>query len=86
MFSSTMTGEQCDLSDFDRGIVVGAKWAGLKKFLTAQHLESLLKKVTRFYKARRGKHSLSSICPCGNALLMRKVRGEWPCWFELTER
>jgi len=71
-------GKKGDLSIFERGIVVGARRAGLS-ISSAQLLGFLCTTISRIYKewCEKGKTSSMRQSSVGeNALLMLKVRGE----------
>ena len=72
-------GKKGDLSDFERGLVVGARRAGLSISETADLLGFSRTTISRVYRER-------SISLGENALLMPEVRGEWPDWFKMIER
>ena len=67
-----------DLSDFECGMVVGARRAGL----------SISKTSLGFTEngPKKRKYPVSGSCVDENALLMSEVRGEWADWLEMTER
>ena len=64
-------GKKCDLSDFDRGMIVGARQGGLSISETADLLGFSCTTGSRVGR---------------NALLMREVRREGPNWSKLTGR
>ena len=66
-------GKKCHLSDFDRAVSVEARRPGLRMSGSTDLLG--------FSRTTDNKRSFVS-----KALLMREVNGEWPDWFELTER
>ncbi len=72
-------GKKWDLSDFERGMVVGARRAGLsiKKLLIYWdfHTQPSLGFTENGPKKR--KYPVSGSCVDENALLMSEVRGEW---------
>ncbi len=70
-----------DLSDFEHGMVVGAKWPGMSISKTADLLG--LSRMENGPKKR--KYPESGSCVDENALLMSKVRGEWADWLEMIE-
>ncbi len=64
-----------DLSDFERGMVVGARRADLS--ISTGFTENGPKKR---------KYPVSGSCVDENALLMSEFRGEWADWLEMIER
>ncbi len=75
---SIRTGKKGDLSDFERGMVVGARRAGLSISKTADlliHTQPSLEFTENGPKNR--KYPVSGSCVDENALLMSEVRGEW---------
>ncbi len=80
-------GKKGDLSDFERGMVVGARQADLSISKTADLLgfshanlgftENCPKKI---------KYPVTGRCVDENALLMSEVRGEWADWLEMIEK
>ncbi len=81
-------GKKGDLSDFERGMVVGARRAGLSISKTADLLGFPCTTISRVYKEWSGKEKISSERSCvdENALLMSEVRGEWADWLEIIEK
>ena len=80
-------GKKCDLSDFDRGMIVGARQGGLSISETADLLGFSCTTVSRSLQRmvrKTKKHPVSSSSAGRNALLMREVRGEGPDWSKLT--
>ncbi len=78
-------GKKGDLSDFERGMVVGARRAGLSISKTADfHAQPSLGFTENGPKKR--KYPVSGSCVDENALLMSEVRGEWADWLEMIER
>ncbi len=77
-----------DLSDFERGMVVGARRAGLSISRSADLLGFSHVTISRVYREgpKKRKYSLSGSCVDKNALLMSEVRGEWADWLEMIER
>ncbi len=80
-------GKKVGLSDFECGMVVGARQADLSISKTADLLgyshtnlgftENGPKKI---------KYPVSRSCVDENALLMSEVRGEWADWLEMIEK
>ncbi len=77
-------GKKGDLSDFERGMVVGARWAGLSISKTGIFMHNHLGLTENGPKKR--KYPVSGSCVDENALLMSEVRGEWADWLEMIER
>jgi len=69
-------GQKSDLSNFERGMVDGARQAGLSISQSAQLLGF---SISRVYKEwyEKGKHPVCGSPVGENALLMLEVRGEW---------
>ncbi len=80
--------ENGDLSDFERGMVVGARRAGLSISKTADLLGFSRTAISRVYKngPKKRKYPVSCSWVDENALLMSEVRGEWADWLEMIER
>ncbi len=68
-------GKKGDLSDFERGMVVGARRACLSISKTADLLGFSRTTISRVYREWSGKEKISS------ERLM--VRGEWADWLEM---
>ncbi len=85
---SVRTGKKGDLSDSERGMVVGARRTGLSISQTADLLGFSHTTISRVYRERseKRKYPVSSSCVDENALLMSEVRGEWTDWLEMIER
>ncbi len=87
-----MVATQCrvkgDLSDFERGMVVGARRTGLSISKTADLLGFSHTTISRFTEngPKKRKYQVSGSCVDENALLMSEVRGEWTDWLEMIER
>ncbi len=69
-------GKKEDLSDFERGMVVGARWTGLSFSKTADLLGFSRTAISRVSSERQF---------CGRKCLV-DVRGEWADWLEMIER
>ena len=80
-------GKGCDLSDFDCGMIVGARHGGLSISETADllgfSLHNSLWSLQRMVRKNK-KHPVSSSFAGRNILLMREVRGEGPDWSKVT--
>ena len=84
---SIRMGKKGDLSDFERGMVVGARRAGLSIKLLIYwdfHAQPSLGFTENGPNKRT--YPVSGSCVDGNALLMSEVRGEWAEWLEMIER
>ncbi len=79
-------GKKGDLSDFERGMVIGARRAGLRISKTADLLGFSRTTISRVYKEGSEKEKISSERPlCGWKCLV-DVRGEWEDWLDMIER
>ena len=79
-------GKKGDLSDFERGMVVGARRAVFQKLLIYWDFHAHTT-ISRVYREWSEKEKISSgSCVDENALLMSEVGGEWAEWFEMIER
>ena len=74
-----------DLNDFERGMVVGARWAGLNISETAHQLGFSPQPSLGFTEngLKKRKYPVSSSSVGANVLLMPEVRGEWTDWFRV---
>ncbi len=81
-------GKKGDLSDFERGIVVSTRRAGLSISKTADLLGFSRTTIFRFTEngPKKRKYPVSGSCVDENALLISEVRGEWTDWLEMIER
>ncbi len=68
-------GKKGDLSDFERGMVVGARRAGLSISKTADLLGFSRTTISRVSREKR-KYPVSSSCVDENALLMSEENGQ----------
>ncbi len=71
-------GKKGDLSDFERGLVVGARRARLSIYKTADLLGFSHTTISRFTEngLKKRKYPVSGSCVDENVLLMSEVRGE----------
>ncbi len=71
-------GKKGDLRDFERGMVVGARWAGLSISKTADLLDFNAQPSLGFTEngLKKRSYPVSGSCVHENALLMSEVRGE----------
>ena len=81
-------GKKLDPSDYDRGIIVGARQGGLNISETADLLGFHTQQSLQFAEngTKNKKHPVSSSSVGINVLLMKEVRGERPDWSKLTGR
>ncbi len=85
---SIRMGKKRDLSDFEREMVVRARWAGLSISKTADLLgfsRTAISRVYREWSQNRENIQWAAVVD-KNALLMSEVRGEWADWLEMIER
>ncbi len=75
-------GTKGDLSDFEHGMVVGARRAGLSISKTADILGFSRTTISRVYREWPEKEKISS----ENVFLMSEDRGELADWLEMIER
>ena len=69
-------------SDFEGGMILGARWAGLSVSETADLLGCSC--TTTWFTKRENKERISSN-QCGQKFLV-DVRGEWADWLDMIER
>ncbi len=81
-------GKKGDLSDFERGMVVGARRADLSisKLLIYWDFHTQPSLVFTDNGPKNIKYAVTDSCVDKNALLMSEVRGELADWLEMIER
>ncbi len=81
-------GKKGDLRDFECGMVVGVRRAGLSISKTTDLLGFSWTTISRVYRegSEKEKYPVGGSCVDENALLMSEVRGEWADWLEMIER
>lgn len=75
-------GKKVDLSEFECGMVVGARLAGLSDSETVNLLGFSHKTISGVYREWSEKQKISG----ENALLMAEARGKGPDWFVRADR
>ena len=77
--------KKCDLSNFDRGMIVGARQGGLSISETADLLGFSWDSRRSTENDAEKKHPVRNSSVGRNALLIREVRAEGPDWSKLTD-
>ncbi len=78
-------GKKGDLSYSERGMVVGARRAGLSISKTADLL-GFSRTISRVYREWSEKEKISSERQLCGRKCLADVRGEWADWLEMIER
>ncbi len=80
--------ERVSLSDFERGMVVGARLSISKTADLLRFSRTTISMFTEFAEKgqKKRKYPVSGNCLDENALLMSEVSGEWADWLEMIER
>ncbi len=79
-------GKKGDLSDFERGMVVGARRAGLSISKTADLLGFSHTTISRVDRERSEKEKIFNERQLFGRKYLVDVRGEWIDWLEMIER
>ncbi len=79
-------GKKGDLSDFEHGMFVGVRWAGLSISKTADLLRFSHTTISRVYREWSEKEKISSKWQLWGRKRLVDVRGEWADWLEMIER